>query len=77
MRAAKHFSSAIAAAASTSMDQVALAVSRQTVSKHFEVELRVVAFCAFDRNWIDAIDPQRDGFFFGHPETLEAGGSSC
>jgi L-2-amino-thiazoline-4-carboxylic acid hydrolase len=34
-------------------------------------------FCAFDANWIDAIDPERDGFEFERPTTIGTGGPSC
>jgi transcriptional regulator with XRE-family HTH domain len=34
-------------------------------------------FCAFDVNWIDAIDPARDGFEFERPTTIGTGGVSC
>lgn len=34
-------------------------------------------FCAFDSNWIDAIDPDRDGFEFERPTTIGSGGASC
>ena len=34
-------------------------------------------FCAFDSNWIDAIDPVRDGFEFERPTTISTGGRSC
>jgi hypothetical protein len=34
-------------------------------------------FCAFDANWIDAIDPGRDGLAFERPETIGTGGNSC
>lgn len=31
-------------------------------------------FCAFDSNWIEAIDPSRDGFEFDGPTTIGTGG---
>ena len=34
-------------------------------------------FCAFDANWIDAIDPGRHGFSFERPTTIGTGGSNC
>jgi hypothetical protein len=34
-------------------------------------------FCAFDANWIDAIDPDRDGFEFDRLTTIGTGGTSC
>jgi hypothetical protein len=34
-------------------------------------------FCAFDANWIDAIDPKRHGFTFDRPATIGTGGSNC
>lgn len=34
-------------------------------------------FCAFDANWIDAIEPGRDGFEFERPTTIGTGGASC
>ncbi len=34
-------------------------------------------FCAFDANWIDAIDPGRDGFEFERPTTIGTGGPCC
>jgi hypothetical protein len=34
-------------------------------------------FCAFDANWIDAIDPERDEFEFERPTTIGTGGPSC
>jgi uncharacterized protein YdhG (YjbR/CyaY superfamily) len=34
-------------------------------------------FCAFDANWIDAIDPDRDGFGFERPTTIGGGGPNC
>ncbi len=34
-------------------------------------------FCAFDANWIDAIDPGHDGFAFERPTTIGTGGASC
>jgi len=33
--------------------------------------------CAFDRNWIDAIDPGRHGFRFERTSTIGTGGSHC
>lgn len=35
------------------------------------------ALCAFDRNWIDAIDPDRHGFRFDRPTTIGLGGAYC
>lgn len=34
-------------------------------------------FCAFDANWIEAIDPAKDGFEFERPTTLGTGGPNC
>ncbi len=34
-------------------------------------------FCAFDANWIDAIDPDRHGVRFSRPTTLGHGGRLC
>jgi hypothetical protein len=34
-------------------------------------------FCAFDANWIDAIDPARHGVRFSRPTTLGHGGPLC
>lgn len=34
-------------------------------------------FCAFDANWIDAIQPARDGIEFDRPSTIGTGGTSC
>lgn len=34
-------------------------------------------FCAFDFNWIDAIDPARDGLRVERPTTIGTGGSTC
>jgi hypothetical protein len=34
-------------------------------------------FCAFDTNWIDAIDPDRHGVRFSRPTTLGHGGRMC
>jgi hypothetical protein len=34
-------------------------------------------FCAFDGNWIEAIDPTRHGFRFERPTTLALGGDRC
>lgn len=34
-------------------------------------------FCAFDANWIDAIDPDRHGVRFSRPTTLGHGGPLC
>jgi hypothetical protein len=34
-------------------------------------------FCAFDANWIDAIDPDRHGFGFERPTTIGTGGANC
>ncbi|HEU5160211.1 MAG TPA: L-2-amino-thiazoline-4-carboxylic acid hydrolase [Streptosporangiaceae bacterium] len=34
-------------------------------------------FCAFDANWIDAIDPDRHGFAFDRPTTIGTGGVTC
>jgi hypothetical protein len=33
--------------------------------------------CAFDRNWIDAIDPTRHGFRFDRKTTIGTGGTHC
>lgn len=33
--------------------------------------------CAFDRNWIDAIDPARHGFRFDRETTIGTGGTHC
>ncbi|GAA4639926.1 hypothetical protein GCM10023196_103420 [Actinoallomurus vinaceus] len=35
------------------------------------------ALCAFDANWIEAIDPDRHGFRFERPTTIGLGGASC
>jgi hypothetical protein len=35
------------------------------------------ALCAFDRNWIEAIDPERHGFRFDRETTIGLGGSHC
>jgi len=35
------------------------------------------ALCAFDRNWIDAIDPARHGFRFDRVTTIGTGGTHC
>ena len=35
------------------------------------------ALCAFDRNWIDAIDPARHGFRFDRETTIGTGGTHC
>jgi hypothetical protein len=34
-------------------------------------------FCSFDANWIDAINPDLDGFQFERPTTIGAGGPNC
>ena len=34
-------------------------------------------FCAFDANWINAIDPDRDGLQFERPTTIGTGGTTC
>jgi hypothetical protein len=34
-------------------------------------------FCAFDANWINAIDLERDGFEFERPTTIGTGGANC
>ena len=34
-------------------------------------------FCAWDRNWADAIDPERDGVRFERPTTLAEGHDAC
>ncbi|HEY8481120.1 MAG TPA: L-2-amino-thiazoline-4-carboxylic acid hydrolase [Spirillospora sp.] len=33
--------------------------------------------CAFDANWIEAIDPAKHGFRFDRPTTIGLGGSHC
>lgn len=33
--------------------------------------------CAWDANWIEAIDPDRHGFAFDRPTTIGTGGASC
>ncbi len=33
--------------------------------------------CAFDANWIDAIDAHWDGFEFERPATIGTGGANC
>lgn len=35
------------------------------------------ALCAFDRSWIDAIDPARHGFRFDRDTTIGLGGAHC
>ncbi|WP_049556369.1 L-2-amino-thiazoline-4-carboxylic acid hydrolase [Nonomuraea sp. SBT364] len=35
------------------------------------------AMCAFDRNWIEAIDPDKDGFQFERVTTIGLGGTHC
>ncbi|SEG73778.1 L-2-amino-thiazoline-4-carboxylic acid hydrolase [Thermomonospora echinospora] len=35
------------------------------------------AMCAFDANWIEAIDPDRDGFRFERVTTIGLGGTHC
>src|SRR5262249_3076329 len=35
------------------------------------------ALCAFDTNWIEAIDPDRHGFRFERPTTIGLGGAYC
>lgn len=35
------------------------------------------AMCAFDRNWIDVIDPARHGFRFDRETTIGTGGTHC
>ncbi|HEX6355867.1 L-2-amino-thiazoline-4-carboxylic acid hydrolase [Actinophytocola sp.] len=35
------------------------------------------ALCAFDRNWIDVIDPARHGFRFDRETTIGTGGTHC
>jgi L-2-amino-thiazoline-4-carboxylic acid hydrolase len=35
------------------------------------------ALCAFDGNWIEAIDPDRDGFRFDRATTIGLGGTHC
>jgi hypothetical protein len=35
------------------------------------------ALCAFDRNWMDAIDPDRHGFRFDRETTIGLGGTHC
>ncbi|MFI0424319.1 L-2-amino-thiazoline-4-carboxylic acid hydrolase [Spongiactinospora sp. 9N601] len=35
------------------------------------------AMCAFDANWIDAIDPETHGFRFDRPTTIGLGGTHC
>ncbi|MBV9424745.1 MAG: L-2-amino-thiazoline-4-carboxylic acid hydrolase [Solirubrobacterales bacterium] len=42
-----------------------------------DAEKLTPVFCAFDANWIDAIDPDRDGFEFERPTTIGTGGSCC
>ena len=34
-------------------------------------------FCAYDSNWIDALDPEGDGLRFERPATLAAGDDAC
>jgi hypothetical protein len=34
-------------------------------------------FCAFDSNWINAIEAERDGLEFERPTTIGTGGDSC
>lgn len=34
-------------------------------------------FCAFDANWIDAIDPERDGLEFERPTRIGTDGPNC
>lgn len=42
-----------------------------------DAERLTAVFCAFDANWIDAIDPDRDGFEFERPTTIGTGGPCC
>jgi hypothetical protein len=46
------------------------------LAKHGVPELTPV-LCAFDRNWIDAIDPAVHGFRFDRATTIGTGGSHC
>ncbi|MGP3991537.1 L-2-amino-thiazoline-4-carboxylic acid hydrolase [Streptomyces sp. 3N207] len=46
------------------------------LAAHGAAELTPV-FCAFDANWIDAIDPDRHGFTFERRTTIGAGGRHC
>jgi hypothetical protein len=41
------------------------------------VERLTTAFCAWDRTWLDEIDPQRDGIQASRPTTLGYGGAAC
>ena len=41
------------------------------------VEELTTAFCAWDRVWMDEIDPDRDGISAERPTTLGYGGGSC
>jgi len=34
-------------------------------------------FCAFDSNWINAVEAERDGLEFERPTTIGTGGDSC
>ena len=44
--------------------------------RHGAAELTPV-LCAFDANWIGAIDPERHGFTFSRETTIGLGGSAC
>jgi hypothetical protein len=41
------------------------------------VEPLTTAFCAWDRVWMDEIDPERDGIRAERPTTLGYGGPAC
>lgn len=47
------------------------------VLKANDVERLIPIFCALDANWIDAIDPDRDGFQLERPTTIGTGGPNC
>ena len=47
------------------------------VLKLNDLERLTPIFCAFDANWIDAIDRARDGFEFERPTTIGTGGPNC
>lgn len=46
------------------------------LTRHDAPELTPV-LCAFDANWIDAIEPERDGFVFERTTTIGLGGDFC
>lgn len=56
--------------------QVERCYYHQVLAANDAVQLTPI-FCAFDANWIDAIDPECDGFEFERPTTIGTGGPNC